>query len=212
MIGITRARRVIATAARIAALAALLVATPGLARAGTGAVKGVVKSGKAPGAPVAGAVVMIEGPALPAGANAPHATIDQKGDAFVPRVLVVPVGTTVDFPNSDPRLHNVYSTAPAKKFDLGMYGQGESKSVTFDAVGVVPLRCNVHPKMEAYVVVHANPYAAVTDADGGYTITGVPAGSYDVRIWHERLAERTVPVTVRDGQVQALDVRLEKAP
>jgi plastocyanin len=153
---------------------------------------------------------MIEGPSLPAAPDAPHAVMDQRRDTFVPRVLAIPTGTTVDFPNSDPRLHNVFSTSAAKKFDLGMYDQGESKSVTFDVPGVVPVRCNVHPKMEGFVIVHANPYVAVTDARGSYTITGVPSGSYQVRVWHESLAEKRVPVVVREGQVQALDVRLEE--
>jgi hypothetical protein len=93
-----------------------------------------------------------------------------------------------------------------------MYGEGERKSVTFDTPGVVPVRCNVHPKMGAYIVVHTNPFVAVSDERGVYTITGVPDGSYMVRIWHERLAERETPVVVREGQIQALDVRLEKSP
>jgi hypothetical protein len=124
-------------------------------------------------------------------------------------VLAVAVGTTVDFPNSDPMLHNVSSASPAKKFDLGMYDRGETRSVTFDKPGVVRIGCNVHPKMEAFVVVHANPFTAVTDAQGAYTVQGVPAGSWQVRVWHERLGERQVPVVVRDGQVQPLDVTLD---
>ena len=140
-----------------------------------------------------------------------HAVMDQRRDTFVPHVLAVPVGTTVDFPNNDPRLHNVYSTSPPKTFDLGMYGQGEMKSVTFDIPGVVRVRCNVHPKMEGFVVVHANPYLAVSDSDGAYAITGVPSGAYKVRVWHERLAEKETAVTVRGAQVEHLDLRL-KAP
>jgi hypothetical protein len=124
-------------------------------------------------------------------------------------VLAIPVGTTVDFPNHDPILHNVFSASPAKKFDLGMYDQGVSRSVTFDAPGVVRIGCNVHPKMEAFVIVNPNPYVAVTYAQGKYTIANVPAGGYQIRVWHERLAERQVPVVVRDGQVQPLDVRLQ---
>jgi plastocyanin len=178
--------------------------------AGTGTVKGTVTgAGRSP-APAADAVVRIEGPSVPAAAGVPHAVVDQKGQKFVPRVLAVPVGTTVDFPNSDPVLHNVNAAFSAEPFDLGLYGQGETKSVTFRVPGVRHLRCNVHPAMEGFVVVHTNPYVAVTDAQGHYTITGVPAGSYEIRVWHESLPERRMPVTVRDGQVIPLDVRLEK--
>jgi plastocyanin len=180
------------------------------AYAGGGAVKGTVTTSDH--APVADSVVMIEGPALPAPPAAPHLAMEQRHETFAPHVLAVPVGTTVDFPNHDPMLHNVFSASPAKKFDLGMYDQGETKSVTFDTAGVVRVGCNVHPKMEAFIVVHPNPYVAVTDRQGSYTITGVPAGSYQVRVWHERLAERQMPVVVRDGQVQPVNLQLAMPP
>jgi plastocyanin len=173
------------------------------------AVKGTITAGPAPGSPVADAVVLIEGPSVPAPADAPHAVIDQRHETFVPHVIVVPVGTTVDFPNHDPVLHNVYSASPAKRFDLGMYGEGESRGVRFDVPGVVRVGCNVHPKMEAFVVVHANPWAAVTDAHGAYTITDVPPGRYTVRVWHESRGGREAPVTLRAGEVLPLDLRLE---
>ena len=134
--------------------------------------------------------------------------IEQRHETFVPHVLAVAIGTAIDFPNHDPLLHNVFSASPAKKFDLGMYDQGQTRTVTFDTAGVVRIGCNVHPKMEAFVVVHTNPYVGVTDAQGSYTIAGAPAGSYQVHIWHASLAERQVPVVVRDGQVQPLDVQL----
>jgi plastocyanin len=173
------------------------------------AVKGTITAGPPPGSPVADAVVLIDGPSVPASANAPHAVIDQRHETFIPHVIVVPVGTTVDFPNHDPVLHNVYSASPAKRFDLGMYGEGETRSVRFDAPGVVRVGCNVHPKMEAFVVVHTNPWAAVTDAHGAYTITGVPPGRYTVRVWHESRGSRDVPITLRAGEVLPLDLHLE---
>jgi plastocyanin len=187
----------------LVAFVALLGARTALA--GAGAVKGTVRTDAGP---VADAVVLLEGPALAARNGAPHAIVDQRHETFVPHVLAVPVGTTVDFPNHDPMLHNVYSASPTKKFDLGMYGDGETKSVTFDTPGVVRIGCNVHPKMEAFVVVHANPYTGVSDRTGTYTVTDVPEGSYDLRIWHESLAEKRIPVTIRAGQVQPVDVWL----
>ena len=191
----------------LAAAALLLVAVTAGA---TGTIKGVVTSAGETPAPLADAVVLIDGPSTSTAAGAPHAVMDQKDQRFVPHVLAVPVGTKLDFHNGDTVFHNVNTAFAAEPFDLGLYKQGETKSVTVHVPGVRHIRCNVHPGMEGYVVVHANPHVAVTDAQGRYTITGVPAGSYTVRVWHERLAERTTPVTVGDGQVIALDFRLER--
>jgi plastocyanin len=192
------------------ALVALLVAfTVGPAAAENGAVKGTITG---PNGPVADAVVLVEGPAVPAKDGAPHVIVEQRDQTFVPHVVAVAVGTTVDFPNHDPMLHNVFSASLAKKFDLGMYDRGETKSVTFDTPGVVRIGCNVHPKMQAFVVVHTNPYVAVSKSDGSYTVSGVPAGSYQLRIWHETFAEQRTPVTVHDGQVETRDARLATRP
>jgi plastocyanin len=188
------------------ALIGVTAMAPGIAAA-AGAVKGRVTRERVE-TPVANAVIMIDAPAAPVAPGAPHALIDQRDMAFVPHVIAVPVGTTVDFPNHDRTLHNVFSASPAKRFDLGMYDPGETRSVTFDQPGVVRLGCNAHPKMEAFVVVHANPHVAVTDEQGAYTIEGVPPGRFRARLWHETLAERETSVTVRDGQVERLDAQL----
>lgn len=188
-------------------VAAALLAAAGLAAADTGTMKGTVEG---PDGPLPGAVVMVDGPAAPAPAGAPHATIDQRNETFVPRVLGIPVGTTVDFPNSDPVLHNVSSASPAKPFDLGMYGQGETRSVTFDRPGVVAIRCNVHPRMAAFVVVHTSPLVAVTGERGGWTIGGIPPGTHPVRVWHETLGERRTSAAVRAGEVTPVSVRFER--
>jgi plastocyanin len=185
----------------------LLAATARGTAAETGTVKGTISAASGP---LADAVVMIDTPSAPAAAGAPHAVVAQRDMKFMPHVLAVVAGTTVDFPNQDPLLHNVVSSSPAKRFDLGMYPQGETKSVTFDTPGVVELRCHAHPEMSGFVIVHSSPYAAVTDGHGAYTITGVPAGSYPLRIWHETLAPRATTVTVRAGGVQPLDARLER--
>jgi plastocyanin len=189
-------------------LVALLIAAARVATAAdTGTVMVTISSAAGP---VADAVVLIDAPPQAVAAGAPHAIITQRDMKFTPHVLVVAAGTTVDFPNRDPLLHNVVSASPAKRFDLGMYAQGETKSVTFDAPGVVELRCHVHPAMSGFVVVHTSPYAAVTDARGLYTIGGIPPGTYPVRVWHETLAERATTVTVHPGGVQPLDLRLER--
>jgi len=191
------------------AVAVLLVSWAGARTEETGTVKGTVTTGPDRQV-VADAVVMIEGPAN--GGGTTRTTMNQQHEAFAPHVLGVAVGTTVDFPNGDPVLHNVFSTSPAKRFDLGMYGQGETRNVVFDSPGVVLVRCNVHPRMTGYIVVHSNPYVAVTDAHGSYTITSVPPGTYTARIWHEELAGRPVPVKVFDGRVTPLDFGLTRTP
>ena len=184
----------------------LLATAAGVGATESGTVKGTVSAASRP---VADAVVLIDTPAETVAPGAAHAIIRQRDVKFSPHVLAVPAGTTVDFPNEDPVLHNVVSSSPAKRFDLGMYPQGETKSVTFDAPGVVAIRCNVHPEMSAFVVVHASPHAAVTDERGNYAIGGLAAGRYPVRVWHETLAERATTVTVTAGGVQPLDVHLE---
>jgi plastocyanin len=132
------------------------------------------------------------------------AVIDQKDLRFVPHVLAVQAGASVEFPNSDPVSHNVFSISPAKRFNLGLYVRGAKRRITFDHPGVVELLCNVHLEMSGYIVVLKNPYFSRASSDGTYRITAVPAGRYRLRCWNEALPaqERTVlvpqagPVTV----------------
>jgi plastocyanin len=128
---------------------------------------------------------------------AAHAKVDQKAMQFLPRVLPVVIGTTVDFLNSDAVLHNVFSPdACAEKFNLGTWPQGQSKSYAFKKECMAVLLCNVHPEMEAFVVVVPTPYFAVTAPDGSYTIKDVPDGSYTVKVWHTKLKATQKSVTV----------------
>lgn len=118
-----------------------------------------------------------------------HVVIDQKKMEFIPHVVVVLQGTTVDFTNSDPVGHNVYwpSISGNKKLthNLGTWPKGEKKSFQFNDLGTAPLLCNVHPEMSGYVVVVATPYFAVTDKDGNFEIKNVPAGKYTLKTWSE---------------------------
>lgn len=122
--------------------------------------------------------------------------MDQKGLRFTPHVLVIQVGATVEFPNSDPMSHNVFSISDAKRFNLGLYTRGAIRRLIFDKPGVVELLCNVHLEMYGYIVVVKNPYFTRTDSPGAYRIDGVPAGRHRLHCWHERLPteERTVEV------------------
>jgi plastocyanin len=114
--------------------------------------------------------------------------MDQLKMVFIPHVVPVVVGTTVKFLNSDPVLHNVFTPSKAgDKFNLGTWPKGEAKSYTFGKLGEVRLLCNVHPEMEAWVVVLPNSHFAKTGPDGSYSIANVPAGKYSLKVWHEKL-------------------------
>lgn len=132
-----------------------------------------------------------------------HPLMDQKGLVFNPHLLAVQQGTTVDFLNSDTVAHNVFwpSVGGDKKAtkNLGTWPKGEKRSATFDKPGVVPLLCNVHPDMGAYIVVSPTPYFAETDEAGNYKIKDVPDGSYSVVAWHEGAKNQSKPVTVAGG-------------
>jgi len=129
-----------------------------------------------------------------------HPVIDQKGLMFVPHIVVVQQGTTVEFLNSDNVQHNVFWTSVSgdKKagHNLGTWPKGEKRPFTFDKAGVVPLLCNVHPEMAGYLVVSPTPYFAETDDSGVYKIKDVPDGSYTVVVWHEGAKNQSKPVTV----------------
>ena len=116
-----------------------------------------------------------------------HVTVDQKKMTFIPHVIAVQRGTTVDFLNSDPVGHNVYwpSVGGNKGLahNLGTWPQGQTKSFTFNDLGTAPLLCNVHAEMSGYVVVVPSAYHAVTRADGTFVISGVPPGHYTLKTW-----------------------------
>lgn len=111
---------------------------------------------------------------------------------YAPHVVVVPVGSTVRFPNHDPFNHNVFSVSEPNSFDLGLYGRGEAKAHTFERPGLVRVYCNVHPRMVAYVLVMENKYYAQPASDGSFAIENVPTGSYRLHVWHERIPSEVV--------------------
>jgi plastocyanin len=131
--------------------------------------------------------------------------MDQKNLEFVPHVLVILKGTTVEFLNEDPTLHNVFwpSISGNRKLarNLGTWPQGQKKSFTFDNLGVVPLLCNVHPEMSAYVIVVATPYFAVTNQQGEFDIKEVPPGHYMLKTWSEEGKPIAQAVDVGSGVV-----------
>jgi plastocyanin len=131
--------------------------------------------------------------------EAARVRMDQRDQTFVPHVLAITVGTTVDFPNSDPFFHNVFSLSKPKPFDLGRYSRGKSKSVRFDRPGVVQVFCDIHSHMSAYILVFAHRYFAVTDAAGRYELSRVPPGAYTLTVWHEGEVRDTRAVVIPES-------------
>jgi plastocyanin len=111
--------------------------------------------------------------------------MDQRNETFVPHILAVTTGTVIDFPNNDSTYHNVFSLSKTKRFDLGRYARGHSKSVRFDRPGIVRVFCDIHSHMSAFVLVFGHRYFAVTDEAGAYRIANIPPGTYTVAAWHE---------------------------
>jgi plastocyanin len=134
-----------------------------------------------------------------------QARLDQRNETFVPFVLPITVGTTVEFINSDRTYHNVFSLSKARRFDLGRYGSGRSKSVRFDHPGVVRVFCDIHSHMSAFILVFAHRFYAVTDAEGRYRIDGVPPGTYTLVAWNDGRERETRTVQVNDGEASEVD-------
>jgi plastocyanin len=121
----------------------------------------------------------------------PHSTMLQKNKTFLPHVLPVQVGATVDFPNADPIFHNAFSSYSGQIFDIGLYAPGTTRSVHFVRPGVVRVFCNIHPTMSAIILVVNSPYFATTAKDGSWEMN-VPPGDYDIKVFHERATEQTL--------------------
>jgi len=177
------------------------------APAAAGTVRGrveVIEKGGKRASDLADAVVWVEGPKVKPRPSS--ATITMKGKSFVPRVAVVPVGGSVEFPNQDPVFHNVFSVSGENRFDLDLYKKPKSGAWVFRHPGLVRVYCNIHPQMSAYVLVRDNPFWARASEDGTFEIPDVPAGAWVVKAWHERTGEASQAVSVPDEG--ALEVAL----
>lgn len=149
-------------------------------------------------------VVSIEGPVGAPSRPPTRKAITQVDGTFLPHVLPVMVGDTVDMLNEDKIFHNVFSLSDAREFDLGLYQKPEKKSVVFDKVGRVDVMCSIHTQMSCVVLVLENSFFALTDEAGRYVIKGLPAGKYVVRAWHERLPSvRREIVVAAEAETQA---------
>jgi plastocyanin len=122
----------------------------------------------------------------------------QKNKRFTPHILVVPVGSVVDFPNLDPFFHNAFSLFDGKRFDLGLYEAGTTRTVNFDAAGICYIFCNIHPEMSAVVVVVRTPYYSVSNSTGAVSIPSLLPGRYELNVWHERCLPASLKGAVRE--------------
>lgn len=190
-----------------------------------GLLMGVTSRAVAQGATVAGTLVLREQGDKPSqevgsavvwltGELAPEAVPDTlematEGKQFVPRLLIVPRGSTVTFPNHDPFNHNVFSLSPAARFDLGLFGRGETHGHTFASAGIVRVYCNVHAQMRGLVLVHDTRLVTQPGADGKFKLTGVPPGDYTLNLWHERASTTTLPVKVTAAGIDNLALTID---
>jgi len=136
-----------------------------------------------------------------------HPKIVQINRRFIPEVLPVVAGTTVDFPNFDPFFHNAFSYSKTKKFDLGRYPTGKSRSVTFDKPGAVLVFCEIHSDMNCVVLVLENPYFAYADGEGRFKIDNVPEGEYLLKIWHKTSEWGSRGVKISEEKPATVDFR-----
>ena len=132
-----------------------------------------------------------------------HFRLAQKDKAFEKHLLAIPAGSIVEFPNLDPIFHNVFSLFEGKRFDLGLYESGTTRSVKFGRPGVSYIFCNIHPQMEAVIVALPTPYIAVTGKDGQFTIDNVPAGRYTLKVWYERASPEELARVTRSLDVDS---------
>ena len=152
-------------------------------------------------------VIYLEGLGLKAG-DPVAAQLNQRNRSFEPEILVIPVGSTVSFPNSDPIFHNVFSLSSAASFDLRRYPRGQSRSHVFPKPGIVKVYCHIHSHMSATIFVLDHPYFTIPGTDGTFELPNVPPGEYTVVGWHERVGEQRARVRVERGKAATVDLSL----
>ena len=175
---------------------------------GVGSIQGIVKAKKAKY--IKDSIVYVEN--VPNTYEPPreHVVMDQKNMAFIPHVLPLVKGTTVDFLNSDMVQHNIYSPdAVADNMNLGTWLKDETRPFTFNKLGIATLRCNVHVDMLAYALVLQNPYFARVNNDGSFSLPNVPEGKCRVKLWNERLKAADREVEVKAGALVAIEFELK---
>lgn len=195
----------------IAVLTCVLACAASLARA-QGTVGGRISIAEKPGEKTTdfdNTVIYLMPKGVVARVSETKAQMAINGREFKPKVRIVTSGSSVEYPNQDPFSHNVFSTAGGAAFDLGVYGGGTSKSAQFKKPGAFPVYCNIHEKMTAYVVVVSTPWYTQAGPDGRWTIAKVPAGKYDLHVWHERASEVVRELDVPAAGIADADAKLD---
>jgi plastocyanin len=192
----------------VAAAFALLL--PASVNLDAGTVTGVVRTVARGGVTPAVAVVYAESIEAVSPRTSRRATVRQKNKTFQPRVLAVPAGATVDFPNDDNIFHNVFSLSAPQPFDLGLYRAGDTRSLTFAGPGVFRVFCNIHPQMNAFIVVAPSTFVTVASSDGRFTLD-LPPGRYRLTALSERAQPASVEITSTDGATFAPELTLNES-
>jgi plastocyanin len=207
---------------------ALVVSSPAGQSAETGRVVGRVRlTSKIPGKPLASAayprrsignhdapvlpeirnvVVYIKDAAFSGTLPASRAELVQEHETFIPHTLAITRGSTVDFPNSDPFFHNVFSLSRAANFNLGRYQPGQTRGRQFTKAGIVKVYCDIHSHMSATILVFDHPYFTIPDLDGSFELPALPAGDHTIVGWHERVGERAEPVRVEAAKATTIEL------
>ena len=193
----------------IAAAAVCAGFLAGAPPAAAGPVSGLIRTVGRSGDVSAPSLVYAERIDTAAPRQAGRFTLRQKNKTFTPRLLGVPVGAVVDFPNDDVIFHNVFSLSGPQPFDLGQYRSGESHSRTFTQAGTYRVFCNIHPNMSALILVVPTPYVAITGADGRFVLD-LPAGRYRLTAVSERATPVSIEVTAESGATQAEPLTLDE--
>ena len=161
-----------------------------------------------PASELTNVVVYLEDAPKPQTLQSTRARIVQENETFVPRVVAITRGSTVDFPNADPFFHDVFSLSRAGTFDLGSYPRGQTKSQQFRRTGLIKVYCHIHSHMSASIMVFDHPFFTIPRSDGSFGIDDVPPGTYKVSAWHERIGESTQSVRIEPGRPSEIQFAL----
>lgn len=160
------------------------------------------------GSELANVVVFIQTAPKVAELPVTRARILQENETFIPRVVAITRGSTVDFPNGDPFFHDVFSLSRSATFDLGSYPKGQTKSHVFRRAGLVKVYCHIHSHMSASIMVFDHPYFTMPKPDGTFALEGIPEGTYQISAWHERIGEHRQSIRVEAGRTSEIQFAL----